>query len=62
MPNFIVRRAVWALACLSALALAPLRAGETPEFNPAFPWINGGPYSLANVKDKVVVLYFFEAG
>lgn len=42
------------------LCVCIVRAGEgLPEFNPAFPWINGGPYQLRHQKEKLVVLYYF---
>lgn len=31
------------------------------EFNPAT-WAQGGPYSVANLKDKVVMLVYFDEG
>ena len=46
-----------ALICMAA----PLCAAETVDFN-ATTWANNGPYSLAGLKDKVAVLYFFDLG
>ncbi|HLX64218.1 MAG TPA: hypothetical protein VKX17_23300 [Planctomycetota bacterium] len=52
------------LKCAFALALACLSLPSfaiEADFNAAS-WGNNGPYALSNLKNKLVVLYFFEEG
>lgn len=44
----------WACLALNTLAIEA-------DFNAAT-WGNGGPYSLASLKNKIAVLYFFDEG
>ena len=49
-----------ALAAAVMLGASSARADDAPEFPDT--WVNGGPFTMAGLKGKLVVLYFFEEG
>ena len=54
------RTGALALAAAAMLGASSARAADAPEFPDT--WVNGGPYTMAGLKGKLVVLYFFEEG